>query len=308
MVTRSARPQLSMKVSSCTPEKNIFANLAVSLRPIRMMAALVLPPRPRPSQKPAPSATMFLSAPHSSTPATSLMVPMRKVGQSKSFWKTSPLALLLKPTVDSQNSSWATARHGAARWQGRPRAPPSRGEHATARARLRPSSAPPPPPPPPPQPPPSPTPTQPRTRPAPVRTFVGDVGAHEDGDVHAVHVLLDEVGDEHGATVLELDALAHTHRGPVTLCGAVRCCAVLCGAVRCCAVLWSPKRRRRTLMSETARQPLAMPVIWGQIRPRNCHEVCSTERRSTAAGGGAAAQVGWAPWVAREKGGIHITW
>merc|ERR1719364_383792 len=37
--------------------------------------------------------------------------------------------------------------------------------------------------------------------------FVGDVSAHEHGDVHAVHVLLDEVGDEDGAAVLELDAL-----------------------------------------------------------------------------------------------------
>ena len=75
------------------------------------------------------------------------------------------------------------------------------------------------------------------------------------------------------------------------LCGAVRCCAVLCGAVRCGAVrcravpCGGAEGRRRTLMSETARQPLAMPVIWGQIRPRNCHEVCSTEHRSTAAGG-----------------------
>ena len=74
-------------------------------------------------------------------------------------------------------------------------------------------------------------------------------------------------------------------------CGAVRCGAVLCGAVRCGAVrcravpCGGAEGRRRTLMSETARQPLAMPVIWGQIRPRNCHEVCSTEHRSTAAGG-----------------------
>merc|ERR1719199_486388 len=95
VVTRSARPQLSMKVSSCTPVKNILANLAVSLRPIRMMAALVLPPSPRPSQNPAPSATTFLRAPHSSVPATSLMVPTRKVGQSNSCCQTSPFALLL---------------------------------------------------------------------------------------------------------------------------------------------------------------------------------------------------------------------
>mmetsp|Transcript_32486 Transcript_32486/g.76743 ORF Transcript_32486/g.76743 Transcript_32486/m.76743 type:complete len:244 (-) Transcript_32486:404-1135(-) len=167
VVTRSARPQLSMKVSSCTPEKNIFANLAVSLRPIRMMAALVLPPRPRPSQKPAPSATMFLSAPHSSTPATSLMVPMRKVGQSKSFWKISPLALLLKPTVDSQNSSWATSL-------------------ATL---------------------------------APMRT---------------------ETSMPFMFSLMRLEMST----GP-------------------------PFSNSMPLMSETARQPLAMPVIWGQIRPRN---------------------------------------
>ena len=80
-----------MNVSSLTPEKKVLANLAVSLRPIRMMAALVLPPMPRPSQKPAPSATTFLRAPHSSVPATSSIVPMRNVGQSKSFCHTSPL-------------------------------------------------------------------------------------------------------------------------------------------------------------------------------------------------------------------------
>ena len=124
--------------------------------------------------------------------------------------------------------------------------------------------------------------SSPARLPAPyARTFVGDVGAHEDGDVHAVHVLLDEVGDEHGAAVLELDALAHTRAADPSRYARY---AVLCGAVRCRAV--EPKGRWRTLMSETARQPLAMPVIWGQIRPRNCHEVGSTERQSNRADGG----------------------
>merc|ERR1711871_542908 len=92
VVTRSARPHDSRNVSSWMPPKNILANLMVSLRPMRMMAALVLPPMPRPSQKPAPSATTFLSAPHSSTPATSLIEPTRKVGQSRSRCQHKPLA------------------------------------------------------------------------------------------------------------------------------------------------------------------------------------------------------------------------
>mmetsp|Transcript_49125 Transcript_49125/g.122033 ORF Transcript_49125/g.122033 Transcript_49125/m.122033 type:complete len:231 (+) Transcript_49125:484-1176(+) len=109
VVTRSARPQLSMKVSSLMPEKNILANLEVSFKPIRMMAAFVFPPSSSPSQKPAPKATTFLSAPQSSTPATSLMLPTRNVGQSSIAWNASPLDLILYPTVDSQNSSRATS-------------------------------------------------------------------------------------------------------------------------------------------------------------------------------------------------------
>ena len=57
------------------PLKKRRANLAVSLSPIRMIAAFVFPPYPSPSQKPAPSATTFFSAPQSSTPATSLILP-----------------------------------------------------------------------------------------------------------------------------------------------------------------------------------------------------------------------------------------
>jgi hypothetical protein len=51
---------------------------------------LVFPPSPSPSQKPAPSATTFLSAPQSSTPATSLIELTRKVSQSKSRRQTAP--------------------------------------------------------------------------------------------------------------------------------------------------------------------------------------------------------------------------
>ena len=76
---------------------------------MRMIAAFVLPPRPRPSQKPAPRATTFFSAPHSSTPATSLIEPTRKVGQSSSRCHTSPFFSSANPTVDSQKSSRATS-------------------------------------------------------------------------------------------------------------------------------------------------------------------------------------------------------
>mmetsp|Transcript_7475 Transcript_7475/g.19419 ORF Transcript_7475/g.19419 Transcript_7475/m.19419 type:complete len:234 (-) Transcript_7475:108-809(-) len=74
-----------------------------------MMAALVLPPYSSPSQKPAPMATTFLSAPHSSTPGTSPTTLTRKVDQSKTFFHTSPVSGLVAPTVDSQNWSCATS-------------------------------------------------------------------------------------------------------------------------------------------------------------------------------------------------------
>mmetsp|Transcript_8613 Transcript_8613/g.25309 ORF Transcript_8613/g.25309 Transcript_8613/m.25309 type:complete len:484 (-) Transcript_8613:110-1561(-) len=109
VVTRSARPHDSMKVSSWIPLKKRRANLAVSLSPIRMIAAFVFPPYPSPSQKPAPSATTFFNAPQSSTPATSLILPTRNVGQSNSFCHTAPAPSVANPTVDSQNSSAATS-------------------------------------------------------------------------------------------------------------------------------------------------------------------------------------------------------
>ena len=82
---------------------------------------------------------------------------------------------------------------------------------------------------------------------------------------------------------------------------------MLCGAVRCRVV--EPKGRRRTLMSETARQPLAMPVIWGQIRPRNCHEVGSTERQSNRADGGRCHHtggLGTLGWVGERQRPRHL--
>lgn len=60
---RSAMPQLSRKVAGDTGQfvqKNL-AKAIISIRPRRITAALVLSPNPRPSQKPAPTATMFCS-------------------------------------------------------------------------------------------------------------------------------------------------------------------------------------------------------------------------------------------------------
>lgn len=58
---RSATPQLSRKVAGETvlDVQKIRANAIISIRPKRITAALVLSPKPRPSQKPAPTATMF---------------------------------------------------------------------------------------------------------------------------------------------------------------------------------------------------------------------------------------------------------
>lgn len=58
---RSATPQLSRKVAE---ETVLFllksrAKEIISMSPSRITAALVLSPQPRPSQKPAPTATMF---------------------------------------------------------------------------------------------------------------------------------------------------------------------------------------------------------------------------------------------------------
>mmetsp|Transcript_26240 Transcript_26240/g.69574 ORF Transcript_26240/g.69574 Transcript_26240/m.69574 type:complete len:260 (-) Transcript_26240:345-1124(-) len=109
VVTRSASPQLSMKVSSLMPLKNILANFIVSLRPIRMIAAFVLPPSPRPSEKPAPKATTFLSAPHSSAPATSGHAVTAKSGVLKSLHHLRPSAAFGQPIVASAKSPLATS-------------------------------------------------------------------------------------------------------------------------------------------------------------------------------------------------------
>lgn len=61
VVMRSAMPQLSRKVAGETaqPEQKNLAKAIISIRPRRITAALVLSPKPRPSQNPAPTATMF---------------------------------------------------------------------------------------------------------------------------------------------------------------------------------------------------------------------------------------------------------
>lgn len=68
----------------------MLQNFFISLRPMRMMAAFVLPPYLRPSQKPAPMATMFLRAPQSSTPTVSLTRPTLKEGSWNASLKSSP--------------------------------------------------------------------------------------------------------------------------------------------------------------------------------------------------------------------------
>mmetsp|Transcript_20704 Transcript_20704/g.43307 ORF Transcript_20704/g.43307 Transcript_20704/m.43307 type:complete len:241 (-) Transcript_20704:251-973(-) len=77
---RSAIPQDSVKVSSRTPSKNMWQNLAISRSPTLRSAALVFPPRPTPSTNPAPRAMTFLRAPQTSAPATSEMCWTRKWG------------------------------------------------------------------------------------------------------------------------------------------------------------------------------------------------------------------------------------
>lgn len=56
-------PQLSRKVAGETGQlvQKTLAKEIISIRPRRITAALVLSPNPRPSQKPAPTATMFCS-------------------------------------------------------------------------------------------------------------------------------------------------------------------------------------------------------------------------------------------------------
>mmetsp|Transcript_9224 Transcript_9224/g.27488 ORF Transcript_9224/g.27488 Transcript_9224/m.27488 type:complete len:264 (-) Transcript_9224:342-1133(-) len=109
VVTRSARPHDSMKVSSWIPLKKRRANLAVSLSPIRMIAAFVFPPYPSPSQKPAPSATTFFIAPHSSAPATSVTACTAKSLVLKSLHHLRPFSGFVHPIVASAKSPLATS-------------------------------------------------------------------------------------------------------------------------------------------------------------------------------------------------------
>lgn len=59
VVIKSATPQLSKNVDNLLPGQKTSTNLIISIRPKRMTAAFVLSPRPKPSTKPAPHATMF---------------------------------------------------------------------------------------------------------------------------------------------------------------------------------------------------------------------------------------------------------
>mmetsp|Transcript_35176 Transcript_35176/g.85137 ORF Transcript_35176/g.85137 Transcript_35176/m.85137 type:complete len:235 (-) Transcript_35176:552-1256(-) len=107
---RSAMPQLSVKVSSRTPSKNMWQNLDISRKPTRINAALVLLPSPIPSMNPAPNAMTFLRAPQTSAPATSVMWWTRNRGESKSRRVISSAGgPKLLPSVDSQNSPAATS-------------------------------------------------------------------------------------------------------------------------------------------------------------------------------------------------------
>ena len=57
---RSATLQLSKNVAEDTePLQKSLAKAIISMSPSRITAALVLSPKPRPSQKPAPTATIF---------------------------------------------------------------------------------------------------------------------------------------------------------------------------------------------------------------------------------------------------------
>lgn len=59
---RSATPQLSKKVVEDTgPLQKSLAKAIISMSPSRITAALVLSPKPSPSQKPAPTATTFFA-------------------------------------------------------------------------------------------------------------------------------------------------------------------------------------------------------------------------------------------------------
>lgn len=77
---RSATPQLSKKVAEETEPavQNNRAKLIISMRPSLITAAFVLSPKPNPSQKPAPTATMFFRAPQISTTSASCTTVTRK--------------------------------------------------------------------------------------------------------------------------------------------------------------------------------------------------------------------------------------
>lgn len=125
---RSATPQLSRNVPdlTCSLQKSL-ANATISISPSRITAALVLSPKPRPSQNPAPTATIFwpqsnrnvtaecrfffmnlikcdqfertFKAPHSSTVSLSGTTVMRKLGVCISSLKMRPFPSFFAPAL-----------------------------------------------------------------------------------------------------------------------------------------------------------------------------------------------------------------
>jgi hypothetical protein len=72
VATRSPSPASPAKVLLSAPRAS--PNRVISARPRVMIEALVLSPNPIPSAIPHASAMTFFTAPHSSTPTTSVLV------------------------------------------------------------------------------------------------------------------------------------------------------------------------------------------------------------------------------------------
>lgn len=70
------------KISSTPSDQShsfyLSAKIRISMSPVRTMAALVLPPYPKPSQNAAPRATTFFRAPQSSTVAEAFLTTCSK--------------------------------------------------------------------------------------------------------------------------------------------------------------------------------------------------------------------------------------
>ena len=77
VATRSPRPAKPEKVSGTAPRAS--PSRVISTRPRVMMVALEMSPNPHPDAAPTARAMTFLTAPHSSTPSTSVFVYGLKV-------------------------------------------------------------------------------------------------------------------------------------------------------------------------------------------------------------------------------------